>query len=495
MKDFFKNCLSSTLILSLVYIPMTPGVAHAETLGARTSRVCGTALGNMDQYQKLQPQFLGECQQADLARQSHDWEIAKAILYTAGAATCTGLEIAVVVEKGVRTAGYTEIGTGDALLASIYTIPLGVADIVAGEVSVAQANAAIQGMQNACRITDSVTSAAGFAVDITGRFVIGAAAKNYQQATDSQLALGTYLSAFSLLISPAVINFLGLAGGTGVVGTVTKKINSIDPCIKGAVILGAEAGVSYAMEDASKKTAEKLLDAAEPLGKTIQTTVTGLAPGQISLTQQTAQPINPTGAPAGGAIATPTPSTSCSNGAGGAAYLNCMATQNPELSALTNSGFTNMLGSALHGQNLGDFMKNFKGDAGDIPNYVASGLGMNPAFVAGVVKGGEKLAKDSGFDTYIPSGYTKSGGGAGAAGGGDLDFSKMMGGLMGKLDPGGKDGTKDPSELVFRQLDLLPPDKIEGNKDISLFVRVAFRYRKASSYVDPQNWSEVNQKK
>ena len=61
---------------------------------------------------------------------------------------------------------------------------------------------------------------------------------------------------------------------------------------------------------------------------------------------------------------------------------------------------------------------------------------------------------------------------------------------MGKLNPeAAKDAKVDPSEQVFRQLELLPADKIEANKDISLFARVAFRYRKNTSNVDQLNWS------
>jgi hypothetical protein len=50
---------------------------------------------------------------------------------------------------------------------------------------------------------------------------------------------------------------------------------------------------------------------------------------------------------------------------------------------------------------------------------------------------------------------------------------------MNQLNPDQKKNAKeDPAETVFRKLDLLPAEKIEASKDISLFARIGYRYRK-----------------
>jgi len=66
---------------------------------------------------------------------------------------------------------------------------------------------------------------------------------------------------------------------------------------------------------------------------------------------------------------------------------------------------------------------------------------------------------------------------------GETDFTKLMGDLLKQMNPeGAKDTPKENvAEAVYRKLDLLPADKIESNKDISLFARVGYRYRKKDS--------------
>ncbi|NDG86205.1 MAG: hypothetical protein EBX52_14345, partial [Proteobacteria bacterium] len=67
------------------------------------------------------------------------------------------------------------------------------------------------------------------------------------------------------------------------------------------------------------------------------------------------------------------------------------------------------------------------------------------------------------------------------------DFNKIMGDLLKQMNPEAKDmkETKEnPTEAVYRRLDLLPAHQIESNKDLSLFIRVGYRYRKKSTVFD-----------
>jgi hypothetical protein len=50
---------------------------------------------------------------------------------------------------------------------------------------------------------------------------------------------------------------------------------------------------------------------------------------------------------------------------------------------------------------------------------------------------------------------------------------------------GKSDQKTNAAEAVFRKLDLLPVEEIQQNKDISLFARIAYRYRKNSNNLDP----------
>ncbi len=56
-----------------------------------------------------------------------------------------------------------------------------------------------------------------------------------------------------------------------------------------------------------------------------------------------------------------------------------------------------------------------------------------------------------------------------------------MNGLLPKMDPDQEQSATEPSsptEEAYRRLDLMAADTIQTNKDISLFLRVAYRYRK-----------------
>jgi hypothetical protein len=112
---------------------------------------------------------------------------------------------------------------------------------------------------------------------------------------------------------------------------------------------------------------------------------------------------------------------------------------------------------------------------------VASGLNLGPrgpSVVEQAMKDAEALAKEFAADriggSYIARSAKKR-----ESAPEELDFSKMMGNLLNQMGPEQMGKNKeDPAELVFRKLDLLPAEKIEASKDISLFARIGYRYRK-----------------
>jgi hypothetical protein len=172
---------------------------------------------------------------------------------------------------------------------------------------------------------------------------------------------------------------------------------------------------------------------------------------------------------------------------GGNDYLGCLGKESndPQISAMiSNPGFLDTLQKGLGGQSLGDYVKNYKGDGSpaSMADYASAALGL-PSSAASTLS--SMIGEFEKIADHAPSGA-----GAGYASKSapttskneEVDFNKLMGGILGKLNPEdlGKK-VEDPAELVFRKLDLLPAEKIEQNKDISLFARIGYRYRKKAS--------------
>jgi len=264
-------------------------------------------------------------------------------------------------------------------------------------------------------------------------------------------------------------------------------------CTKSALSMAILSAQSLMQVSGSKKALEDAVSRATQIKDTSENSITQVGAQQLSTTQAGGQhTANNTSNTKPGT--SPTPSATGCSAQSGSAYLSCIGKTAPEVSAITNSAdFMNSMSDTLHGKNLGDFAKGYNGSSSsDMANYVASGMGVSPSVVSAVMKGGQDMSKAFGGEKYTPMTYKSSGSAPRlSSGGDDLDFSKMMSGLMGKMGPG--DGSeskvKDPSELVFRQMELLPADKIQANKDISLFARIAFRYRKNTANVDQLNWS------
>jgi hypothetical protein len=184
----------------------------------------------------------------------------------------------------------------------------------------------------------------------------------------------------------------------------------------------------------------------------------------------------------------------------GNSYLTCTfqgTNAAPAISALIGDNRVNsIVGRMTGGKTLGDLAKGFRGEAtpSAIGNYAGSAVGfpsnMASAFGKHLETVTAMIGKERGAD---PGGIYSSKGSSlpnsKPGGAGDLDFSKMMEGLLKQMNPeeAQTGATKEAaSEAVFRRLDLLPAEKIENNRDISLFVRVGYRYRKKTpSIVEP----------
>jgi hypothetical protein len=176
----------------------------------------------------------------------------------------------------------------------------------------------------------------------------------------------------------------------------------------------------------------------------------------------------------------------------GNAYLTCTfqgSNAAPAISAVTSDTRVNdLIGKLTGGKTLGDLAKNFTGEASasSVGGYVAGALGFPAELGKGLGKQLEKIEAIVGNDRGPMTGasYASKGSslpGSKSGGSGELDFSKMMEGLLKQMNPEettAGNRKENASEAVFRRLDLLPPDKIEANKNISLFIRIGHRYRK-----------------
>ena len=285
----------------------------------------------------------------------------------------------------------------------------------------------------------------------------------------------------------------GCAPSTGSVTTATDAAKAAEKtkqrkstCVATAVMLGLQAGIAGVGIGVAGKTERIAREAAEGfsaqngqnVGGTYNMTTTGGSAGGMTV------PASESGLSAsnGGTTA----SSSCDQKSGDS-FLTCVK---PEFSAITSGTQAGqLLQNALGGQPLGDFAKGFQGDnPADVAAYVAKGLNMGPNGASALAKLSDlqnEIAGDLGPQVAYRSVASK------ASVAPDMDFGKVMSDMLKQLNPdAAKAAPKDPSELVFRQLDLLPADKIEKNRDISLFARIGYRYRKNLSNVEQLNWSE-----
>ena len=259
-------------------------------------------------------------------------------------------------------------------------------------------------------------------------------------------------------------------------------------CVKSSITLGINAGLAV-WEGIDAKSIQKMK--IQDAKNAVYTSNTTTRIENQSFGSSTGGASN-SGAGATAAEAPKQKSDKSCDSAVGNAYLTCTfqgTNAAPAISALIGDNrLNNIIGRMTGGKTLGDLARGFKGEPSGsaIGNYVGSAFGFPSSVSNALAKHFEGIEKSFTKDrpvftmaNYSSKGSSHSDSKAGASG--DLDFSKMMEGLLKQMNPeeASTAGAKEaPGEAVFRRLDLLPPDKIEANKDISLFVRIGYRYRK-----------------
>lgn len=198
----------------------------------------------------------------------------------------------------------------------------------------------------------------------------------------------------------------------------------------------------------------------------------------------------------------PTDVELCRSGAGD--YLACMGRSDSTFQAVSASqDFRRELDRAVGG-NFADFMRKAPNDLAAAPAYISNAMGLGEKGtkeIESMMEKSKKIALESGLGNAVASAApARPKSFAGGPAEPEMDFNKMLADMMKALGVPPEEAD-DPSkreaalESTFRRIELLPPEKVEANRDISLFVRVGFRYRKNLPHMDQLAWSsESNQR-
>jgi hypothetical protein len=337
-------------------------------------------------------------------------------------------------------------------------------------------------------------SLGAIAVDIGSDVLVGNANKDVASALSSSMmtltpslmgfAMGSSTLAFSASSTAAKAAAASAAKTTESASGQTVTKGHATGCITTAVTSGITAAISGLSLSGANSSFKAAIQNAQNVISTPSNTI--YSGGSAALV--------PAGSNVSAAMSAGTPGAveDCDTKSG-TAYLTCAA---PETQALTaNPDFMNTMQSAL-GQNPGDFAKNLQGDTPAEAGQAAAaamGASANGQSAAGeALSAVAKTAGDAGIlDKYTPMTYAHADRSIASASP-DMDFGKLMSGMLKNLNPDAAKNEKNgnAADLVFRQLDLLPADKVESNKQISLFARIGYRYRKNMSNVDQLNWSQ-----
>jgi hypothetical protein len=332
------------------------------------------------------------------------------------------------------------------------------------------------GQGPACKIDSNVADVAGLGLDVT-------------QSIKTKSLSSAMISGITTIGSLAItdgITAMGKQASEALIGGVAKIDSTSDntACLVDAGLAFAQAGVSILSAHMAKTAEQSALGSVASL-------LAARTPGSssFSLSNNITPSAGSSGTASGAQAATQVNGT-CSGQ--GAAYLACLSKGDPVSAAITaNPNLMNAVGQAA-GQSPSALAQGYNGDGSpaSVAGYVGGAMGLSPTGTAALQKTLDTSAQLASKGDYKPATYAASGSSAATATGatGDVDFGKVMSGMMSKLAPDTKTG-EDPSTVVYRQLDLLPASKIETNKDISLFARIGYRYRKASGDVEQLNWS------
>jgi hypothetical protein len=198
----------------------------------------------------------------------------------------------------------------------------------------------------------------------------------------------------------------------------------------------------------------------------------------------------------------PTDVEVCRSGAGD--YLACLGRSDATFQAVSASQELRREMDRAVGGNFSDFMRKAPNDLAAVPAYISNAMGLGEKGtkeIESMMEKSKKIAQESGLGNAVASAapaLPKSSAGGPAEP--EMDFNKMLADMMKALgvppeeadDPAKREAAL---ESTFRRIELLPPEKVEANRDISLFVRVGFRYRKNLPHMDQLAWSsESNQR-
>lgn len=544
MKSKFKTkALASVLITSLVYSPTQLALAE-ESKNYNFDEVCADVIQKVNNGDKMEgDQRASYCIQAEIADKSIKWEKTKKLVYwTAGGIALTTYGIEKLgkwqIKSGIKEAaiGKTEVDIGkieftaafdtlNAPAAAVATkkIAAGEAKVAAGEAKMKSGESKVLYARTTCPLLAIGAGASNFIIDGYGKYKINQTKAKYGQATESWLDMGTLVGLGMSAVSASAIfkgnknmpsivtnsddfgkmkealceankctaeSFKGLDEQTLSKTEVSNdELNKKSGCLMTGLGLVAFGGLSAVSEKSLEATKQSNVNNAGSIKMGSEKAITSFSSKVDAIDKKgITKPSNGAGSVEG----------ECASSSGNA-YLSCLGTQSPEIAAISNNpDFIREIERNLGGKTLGDFAKGYKGKSDqDMANYISGTIGGDPSILAQSMKDHEKMAMSAGGDLSSSIGspltYNRSSGGSvsRSRGGSDFDFNKLMSGMLGSLNMGkGTDQKTGAAEAVFRKLDLLPVEEIQQNKDISLFARIAYRYRKNSNNLDPTLKSE-----
>jgi hypothetical protein len=405
-----------------------------------------TCKGYADQIKELGGEnMLGECMQADIAITAKDREENKRTIYGIAAGTCTTLAIT----------SWLSVGTAEVVCGS--------ASVVAGGLGISQ--------------------------DILGKKEVKAAREEYDQ-TCQQLKPD--------LKHKFHYGWKGTGAGVAGVGSATTAILNKGAsnlgCIVCAATMGAMAVVSWGSYSNLKKMEIKSVDSATTLKEATKDQVNSFGTGSSMASNDSKKSVKPS---SGGSPDAPASSNCLAAGNSSSQIEQCLVNQIPEAAAIIgNKDMMDQIKKTYKGKGLGDLVKAAKGKE-NLNEFLASSMGVSGQTMDKMMAMNEKFAKNSGIQAKIESSYAMGGfSGAGAASAPKADGGMGLGGGSAAVTSNLNDATlgeeplakeEDPTEALFRQLDLMTPSQVYENKNISLFVRAAHRYRKNADKLERLN--------
>ena len=416
---------------------------------------------------------LGFCQQTDVALKASGKEKIKFWTYTTTAATCGAL-----AWFSVFTVGTSElVCSGASIAAGITGIAM---DIKASK----EMKKAASEYENSCKDlrTDFKyvgkgigAGSAGLAGATTGIWHAAAGGKELFKATATDAAKKT-------------------------AGASAKAALEKFGCVVCAASFAIMAGISKASQVKIEKVGRTSVDQANLMSASFDDQKNGMSPTFSANYKDNKGTGDQTGG--GGSSNTGNGDDDClASNNSGSQVEQCIAKQVPEVAAIINDkALMNQIKSNFKGKGLGDLLKEGK-DKPNFNEHLANAMGVSPKSMDKLMGMNEKFGKDAGLKDKIDQSYamhgfgSSLGGGAGASksesgygnGNASAVTSNLSDAAFGATEMNGEEPNVDPAEALYRQLDLMTPEQVHANTKISLFVRIAHRYRKNVEKVEKLN--------